>query len=798
MTFLVVMIGIREKQREGMEKTAPCMAIAEKKGHGTGGCMNVLSQFLEWNRKFSKKRLFPKKLLLHAGEEQASKRFGKKEKRPKPVIHLISDGYYTRGSKKNEDNNRNDDANHHNLELRNLTRSPGLVARLMGLESMPSFSGQDRKLDEHVIREYNPPEDLRFSGSAEPEPEMVSDRRSVVKFGAGLHLKDVLSRPRRRQSHHPKLPPQSKRGNTFWNHNSSRTSRLVDVATRILEPGLQEKNRAKYTLTQSDAPQLPRSRLKANKTASVASDSVKRSFMGEQCIECAASASNLVSDPFLHSPERNEVKPVSTIIQNVEKNKVRTREQVSNIDKMRTVEGTLGCNSSQSKRVVSPPYRANSFSTIDEAKDPIEKRICTRQDDSPGKTQRKEGKKIQFLNGGSAGSGLKKNGNVKRVIACEEEEEEAADRKLPPRNRQPSRRNKNEDASSSVSGGRTKEKSYVSGEKCEKLYSGKQMALSGDALGALLDRTLKELTSEGEEETNGTGKSRRSTAVILQDLISALTTEQLITKKESKPDTEFTFQTQAENEESSLGLGSCTCFEADTMQPEADVQGSANSIKKSDFSDYGAVMDLTERVSRLSMKMNEAGIGLKGGELRHAQDIILNTELLFSDTTGSVPGSSLLDQLEDLGSRNWRPALCHPGSEETEETNQFNRGAFVFDSVIEFLESRYSMCGDSGARPCKNLPSHVNVESLFREQSGRWMKLAGKPADAIIEWEMANCSLGKWRDFEAEVSETGDETSSDILEGLLGELATDLVNPMEMCNVEYLPSSNQKGGRRRK
>lgn len=48
---------------DSMEKTTSSLAIVEKKPQRTGGCVGIFFQLFDWNRRFSKKKLFSKKLL---------------------------------------------------------------------------------------------------------------------------------------------------------------------------------------------------------------------------------------------------------------------------------------------------------------------------------------------------------------------------------------------------------------------------------------------------------------------------------------------------------------------------------------------------------------------------------------------------------------------------------------------------------------------------------------------------------------------------------------------------------------
>lgn len=146
-------------------------------------------------------------------------------------------------------------------------RTPTLVARLMGLDSLPAvqrnkikkassakteidgcgtfasdcsqFNGQHIKLEKKGSKHESKPHKLQKTG--------FSERRAVTRFGAeGLHIKNVLSRSSKH--HHPTFAPPVKSPKRISKRNAAR---LIGAATRILEPGLQARNRVKCVLPYS-------------------------------------------------------------------------------------------------------------------------------------------------------------------------------------------------------------------------------------------------------------------------------------------------------------------------------------------------------------------------------------------------------------------------------------------------------------------------------------------------------------------------------------------------------------------
>ncbi|KAJ6371046.1 hypothetical protein OIU77_001538 [Salix suchowensis] len=251
------------------ETAGTCLAITEKKAHRPGGCVGIFFQLLDWNKRFAKKKLFSRKLLPAARAKQPLKKFGEDEKRPKTKLHLIADeneGVFPNVKK-------NGNCNGDMVVQKHEMRAPGLVAKLMGLDSLPAAHRDKHKkgsnsvdcdvTEEKFVDKCHCGFDrdglnmVKGSTKVESRPQKLQktgqfERRAVTRFGAeALQIKGVLSRSRKH--HHPKLAPPVKSPKISSSKTATRTSRLIDVATRILEPGLQATNRAKSALTYSSS-----------------------------------------------------------------------------------------------------------------------------------------------------------------------------------------------------------------------------------------------------------------------------------------------------------------------------------------------------------------------------------------------------------------------------------------------------------------------------------------------------------------------------------------------------------------
>ncbi|XP_042435041.1 uncharacterized protein LOC122021040 isoform X2 [Zingiber officinale] len=240
------------------------LAIAERKAQQRqpGGFVGVFFHLLEWNRRLAKRKLFSRrKLLPPVRAVKAAKAFAADEKMPLAKLLLIDDENHYQGdfpsTKKLDDLGRG-------------MRAPGLVARLMGLESMPVVAherprkatycsclanreesggvfhriDQDLRVESGGIgKQESRPQKLRKTGGF-LERHPIDEGHGKAYLPGKKKKKTVLSSPSKNKLH--KLPAPVK---------SSRLppGRLMKAATRILEPGLQTGGRAKVAITYKDS-----------------------------------------------------------------------------------------------------------------------------------------------------------------------------------------------------------------------------------------------------------------------------------------------------------------------------------------------------------------------------------------------------------------------------------------------------------------------------------------------------------------------------------------------------------------
>lgn len=214
------------------------------------------------------------------------------------------------------------------------------------------------------------------------------------------------------------------------------------------------------------------------------------------------------------------------------------------------------------------------------------------------------------------------------------------------------------------------------------------------------------------------------------------------------------------------------------MESDVDLLDSATSSNKG-LTISEMVKNLPNHISMMLLNSNLTDIGLTGHKLSHAKEIILNTELLFQNASldNFLIGPFLLDQLEILVSTLWKTSNWFLGFEEkTKEGNQLR--IFLFDCLIECLERKYGRYCKTGLKAWSRIPVGAYREVLISEvdeEVRKWVEMAGKIQDEIIEWEMSH-SLGKWTDFEIEAYESGAEIDGGILYNLVDEIVADLLD----------------------
>ncbi|XP_072981361.1 uncharacterized protein [Typha angustifolia] len=233
------------------------LAITERKPQQQrpSGCVGILFQLLDWNRRLTKKKLFSKTTLLPP--VRAAKRVSKKlgsddDKMPIGKLLLIAEenrGGFPSARKPVEDAGDG-------------MRAPGLVARLMGLETMPvekprraldstsSFASSSggstssdgyRRVDQDLCLQNG-----SFGKAELPRPQKLQKTGGFLESRPACGMdRNVLSPRLRRQQNRLSSPVKSPR----FLSGSCHRARLAQVASKILEPGMRPRSQAKCALT---------------------------------------------------------------------------------------------------------------------------------------------------------------------------------------------------------------------------------------------------------------------------------------------------------------------------------------------------------------------------------------------------------------------------------------------------------------------------------------------------------------------------------------------------------------------
>ncbi|KAL8123885.1 hypothetical protein AgCh_011763 [Apium graveolens] len=216
--------------------------------------------------------------------------------------------------------------------------------------------------------------------------------------------------------------------------------------------------------------------------------------------------------------------------------------------------------------------------------------------------------------------------------------------------------------------------------------------------------------------------------------------------------------------------------ERQQLEGSVDLLHSTNSISKR-RSGIELMADLVNSISDVLCSMELVDSRLKGSKMAHAEEVIVNTELVIGNRSGHNSNESkgfsicqfIVSELETLGSVLWTNFGCFSESEDTE--GNLLKG-FLFDCVIEYLDSRYisSIKGRIGS--WRDLSVSMNTEMLIREvveEIRRWTSWAGFVLDEQMEREMSS-----WTDFDVEALETSVSIDGGILHSLVDEVVMDL------------------------
>ncbi|XP_022148192.1 uncharacterized protein LOC111016924 [Momordica charantia] len=923
---------------ENTGRASSCLAISEKKTHKPGGCVGVFFQLFDWNRRLAKRKLFSRKLLPPARTKQSTKKFKGGEKMPVSKNHLIADE--NRGGFPNVKKNGNRCTD---IEHKNEMRVPGLVARLMGLESMPvlsrerpkktGFSNPCDSVEKKIVEELNLE---KASAKVEARPLKLQktgqeERKVMRRIGAEvLQYKSVMSRSRKH--HPPKFPSSAKSPRLPSGRNVSRASRLIDVASKILEPGLQASNRAKSAITLPKSMHYSPNEVVPREIGVVPLEGYdsSQSFMGQaSCRNCnnllkVEVFNNIVEEypstipphdstyandslqglgwsemisPELHlQRESDEVfqtncdQPISFDSKHNE-SKGCIKSQLYSIAgrlplnngspfplsrpsgqqfKLRTNEPSVVKHCSQPevrmtsvRDGVSPKSKSSilqsrrttisSANTVGETKNFVafnrSVNGCSRGK-LPAKVENSKfsvGRKS--FNGGedvSSQSGTSPRKRRTAHLSGHIESKDAVDspatkqrspqcdklprtssriqrKSLPTKqpcaaNRLAGRREagdrvcrRDTDTVSFICDSPIKQKATAATEMNESMANEGNMpyqkpSLFGGEAIDILEQKLKELTSQGNDESASGSPLKKPASVIIQELISALAAAQKVSLEGSNMDVtycddsneerltrtskgldhhspgsvlEASFSSSSLDESSGCRMPAesvdCSIDQSQQSEPDADLLDSATSLSEGNLGSE-RVTEVFDAISSILQSYNLTGIRLTGSKLTHAREVMLNTEILFGRYENNllIVPPLFVDELETFTCEMWTNSSNMSNSENSKEVNHLRK--FLFDCLIECLDSKHSQFYYGGSNAWTRTfpaPSARVVIQDVEKKIKKWGDFVGMVTDEIVEWEMSH-SLGKWSDFSIEELESGAEIGVEILQILIDEIVTEL------------------------
>ncbi|KAJ4884052.1 hypothetical protein Rs2_34145 [Raphanus sativus] len=791
-----------------VDKTAPCTALTEKRPNRLGGCVGVFFQLFDWNRRFAKKKLFPRKSLLSG--KQTSKRFGRDDKMLKSTkLNLIDDE--NRGSFPN----RCEVVEHKKHEM----RSPSLVARLMGLDSLPSNHRDKgkKKKPSHQIHDNNDKcglfDEEEDNGFDKSRPQKIQrttttgvcdDRRGVMvkKFGSeAMQMKNVLTRVRKQ--HHQKLasPVRSPRLHT------RRNSRLIDAAARILEPG---KRNAKHAIPFPGSSGVRRLENVGKEPVEVVvvSSQFQHGYNSNSVGSCKACGSFV--DVHGSSPVAEEIgKNVSESppFERVKRN-VFWRNQEPSMSasgkgrdftdpmerKARFPPVVAQPYTLQSKRGCCSSSPVNAINCKDKGFVAMNRALFSRNyhhtkarfENSDLHLHRKSHTSVEESSNRSGTSARK------RRLACVSGQGQGSN-SMSPVSRvldgESSCACSNETTFSPFKLGSphrscrgTKERKGVPSQMGERNL---RTPLDAGTVG-LIQQKLKEFDSREEEgeAIRGSALPTKPASLILNELLSSIAQEhpyaETACKRKGKRemwssignansdytspgsvlDASFSNESCFSNSFDNVSVPGQMRMPLEPIEPDWDALENSAALFKNSISsgDYQAIFSLISHVSNVLRCLSNTGLISTRQRFTNAREVILHTELSLGTTTTQdnyliVP--ELFDELMIYSARS---------------DNLVNltgiTGVFLVDAMIEHLEERNISCG------LKSSSSSADASVLIRgvlEEVPKWAALARIDMDEVIDNDME-----KWMDLETHSLGVGSEIAYEILCCLIGELAMDL------------------------
>ncbi|KAJ9564371.1 hypothetical protein OSB04_000337 [Centaurea solstitialis] len=807
--------------------SALAISSDNKRGRKSGGCVGIFFQLFDWNRRFAKKKAFLQKIastrLVKNRAKEASKKFGGDEKLPK--LRLIADE--NSGGFPNINKNGGSSVNSSNVEppkdfsgefRGGGRREKGVVGDDFEKETAkqdfrPQKLQKTERSREEVKHHHNHHNHHHHPKLASPvkNTNHHSRRSSSRLIGAATRILEPQSRNRVKHAitypHSVRIPvgnelgPECSKGQKLDLLNGQTSCKncgnlvdivestskrevrasvldsIVDLSSQVSPNGNSRFNREKEFSNNIDRGRQPHPQnlafptyFKENSRRTVdVSDGVP--FSSQSRLSCLPSASDSVSDTkdFVALNRSSTGRTRSRTPSKVEDTKFDKRGKFENglkrpITHVRKQPESCGMIGSSSNN--RPPRMVSN-----------------------GGNKNCDGMTFRF------------NSSMNMNNRCE----------------MPTKLERRRNPNGATSKTTTRKKSAVD----EKIGLQKPFPLTGDSLGAILEEKLKELANQVEYE------SKRSSANIFQELICALKdrpiaendlgfssrrncfsaskiVDMIRTRALTKSETTggligyksidhlspgSVLEASFSNDSccsSSLEDSSVRTQHADSMSYSYDESqlldtetDPFSSCGVKEDNSYDIIADLLTYISEVLSSLLDAGI--KESKRAHIMETVFNSELVIGNQVARKPNEPnsflvcrLLLELETVAEVMRMKFGNFLGSENPKAGYQMKR--VVFDSLIEFLDSKYGRYSKCGFRAWMTVPPFVGPEILVHEvmeEVRRWMGFVGQSSDDLVEGDMSRC-LGKWTDFEMEGYEIGGRIEGDVVEMLVDEIVADL------------------------
>ncbi|XP_047314098.1 uncharacterized protein LOC124917863 [Impatiens glandulifera] len=319
--------------------------------------------------------------------------------------------------------------------------------------------------------------------------------------------------------------------------------------------------------------------------------------------------------------------------------------------------------------------------------------------------------------------------------------------------------------------------------------------IGGDALSALLEQKLRELTNGAESSSSSCNMagSNSFSASVSKDSVSMKTFSEFSSTDPETLDGEKMDLSSRNTKQflqrfsSPISVFDHSSESADSNSIESSRLCSSSSVqaqqvvdvKSFKFNSMETNVDLSDSASSISTaltKNQELDLySTNEWKLEYVKEILTDVELMFDDyalgQSEEMMNPQVFDRVEseidDSGS------IIHNG-----ETCKLKRN-ILFDCVSESLELR---CRNYTAGSCKAFEKGVSTirrkdrlaEEVYKEISA-WGEMGGGDTmvDDLVDRDMSS-QHGKWLDFEVEGFETGLEIQDQILDELMEEVIADL------------------------